>query len=102
VILAAHSPGTAIPGFAIAGLGCSSIYPIYIAWFSKWYGVAAPRLGGVVFSMASLGASAMPWLVGLVSTRTGSLPAGLLVPLIGCISMFGLLAILQRRGLAFR
>jgi MFS transporter, FHS family, glucose/mannose:H+ symporter len=101
VILAAHSPGTAIPGLAIAGLGCSSIYPIYIAWFSKWYGAAARRLGGVVFSMASLGASAMPWLVGFVSTRTGSLPAGLLVPLIGCISMFGLLAILRRRELAF-
>jgi FHS family glucose/mannose:H+ symporter-like MFS transporter len=102
MILVARSPGTAIPGFTIAGLGCSSVYPIYIAWFSKWYGAAARRLGGVVFSMASLGASAMPWLVGFVSTRTGSLRVGLLVPLIGCISMFGLLAILRRRGLDFR
>ena len=102
VILAARSAETAIPGFAIAGFGCSCVYPIYIAWFSKWYGAAARRLGGVVFSMASLGASAMPWLVGLVSTRGGSLRVGLLVPLIGCISMFGLLAILRRRGLAFR
>ena len=102
VILVARSPGAAIPGFTIAGLGCSSVYPIYIAWFSKWYGAAARRLGGVVFSMASLGASAMPWLVGFVSTRTGSLRVGLLVPLIGCISMFGLLAILRRRGLDFR
>ena len=102
MILVARSPGAAIPGFTIAGLGCSSVYPIYIAWFSKWYGAAARRLGGVVFSMASLGASAMPWLVGFVSTRTGSLRVGLLVPLIGCISMFGLLAILRRRGLDFR
>jgi fucose permease len=102
VIFSARSAGTAIPGFAIAGLGCASIYPIYIAWFSKWYGAAARRLGGVVFSTASLGASAMPWLVGFVSTRTGSLRVGLLVPLIGCISMFGLLAILRRRGLEFR
>jgi fucose permease len=102
VILVARSPGTAIPGFTIAGLGCSSVYPIYIAWFSKWYGAAARRLGGVAFSMASLGASAMPWLVGFVSTRTGSLRVGLLVPLVGCISMFGLLAILRRRGLDFR
>jgi MFS transporter, FHS family, glucose/mannose:H+ symporter len=102
VVLAARSPATAIPGFAIAGFGCSSVYPIYIAWFSKWYGAAARRLGGVAFSMASLGASAMPWLVGFVSTRTGSLRVGLLVPLVGCISMFGLLAILRRRGLDFR
>jgi FHS family glucose/mannose:H+ symporter-like MFS transporter len=101
LILAARSPNSAIPGFAIAGLGCSSIYPIYIAWFSKWYGAAARRLGGVVFSMASLGASAMPWLVGFVSTRTGSLQVGLLVPLVGCFVMLGLLAVLQRRWSKF-
>ena len=34
----------------------------------------------------------MPWLVGLRSTRTGSLGAGLLVPLAGCVAMFALLA----------
>jgi MFS transporter, FHS family, glucose/mannose:H+ symporter len=100
-ILVARSPRVAIPGFAIAGLGCASIYPIYIAWFSKWYGAAARRLGGVVFSMASLGASAMPWLVGFVSTRTGSLRIGLLVPLIGCFFMLGLLAVLRRRKSEF-
>jgi MFS transporter, FHS family, glucose/mannose:H+ symporter len=100
-ILVARSPRMAIAGFAIAGLGCASIYPIYIAWFSKWYGAAARRLGGVVFSMASLGASAMPWLVGFVSTRTGSLRIGLLVPLVGCFFMLGLLAVLRRRKLEF-
>jgi FHS family glucose/mannose:H+ symporter-like MFS transporter len=101
LILAAHSPRTAIEGFAISGLGCSSIYPIYIAWFSKWYGAAARRLGGVVFSMASLGAAAMPWLVGFVSTQTRSLRVGLLVPLVECIVMLGLLAILWRKRLKF-
>jgi fucose permease len=51
--------------------------------------------------MASLGASAMPWLVGFVSTRTGSLRIGLLVPLVGCFFMLGLLAVLRRRKLEF-
>ena len=37
------------------GFGLLDIYPIYISWFSHWYGPAARRLGGVVFSMASLG-----------------------------------------------
>jgi FHS family glucose/mannose:H+ symporter-like MFS transporter len=101
LILAAHSPRTAIEGFAISGLGCSSIYPIYIAWFSRWYGAAARRLGGVVFSMASLGAAAMPWLVGFVSTQTRSLRVGLLVPLVECIVMLGLLAMLRRKRLEF-
>jgi MFS transporter, FHS family, glucose/mannose:H+ symporter len=101
LVIGANSAGVAFVGFAIAGLGCASIYPIYISWFSKWYGPAARRLGGVVFSMASLGASALPWLVGFISTRTGSLRIGLLVPLGGCFVMLGLLAVLQRRGLEF-
>lgn len=101
LIIGAHSPRMAILGLAIAGLGCSSIYPIYISWFSKWYGAAARRLGGVVFSTASLGASALPWLVGLISTRIGSLRIGLLVPLAGCFVMLGLLTVLRRRGLRF-
>jgi fucose permease len=102
LVMGATSPPMAVVGFAVAGLGCSSIYPIYISWFSKWYGAAARRLGGVVFSTASLGASALPWLVGFISTRTGSLRIGLLAPLAGCFVMLGLLAVLQRRGLEFR
>jgi fucose permease len=101
LVAAASSAHMAVFGLAIAGLGCATLYPIYISWFSKWYGAEARRLGGVVFSMASLGGSAMPWLVGLVSTRTGSLRVGLLVPLAGCFLMFGLLMMLRRRGLKF-
>jgi FHS family glucose/mannose:H+ symporter-like MFS transporter len=101
VILAATSPCMGVTGLAIAGLGCASIYPIYISWFSKWYGAAARRLGGVVFSMASLGGSALPWVVGFASTRAGSLRVGLLVPLVGCFFMLGLVMVLKRRGLNF-
>ena len=99
LVFAAASPHAAIGGFTIAGLGCASIYPIYISWFSKWYGAAARRLGGVVFSMASFGGSAMPWLVGFLSTRAGSLRVGLLVPLAGCFLMLGLLGVLHRERL---
>ena len=99
LVLAANSERTAIAGFTIAGLGCASVYPIYISWFSKWYGAAARRLGGVVFSMASFGGSALPWLVGFLSTRAGSLRVGLLVPLAGCLIMLGLLALLRRQRL---
>jgi hypothetical protein len=41
------------------------------------------------------------WLVGLISTRIGSLRIGLLVPLAGCFVMLGLLTVLRRRGLRF-
>ena len=99
LVLLAPSPATAIGAFSITGLGCASIYPIYISWFSKWYGRASRRLGGVVFSMASLGGSAVPWLVGFLSTRANSLRLGLLVPLVGCFVMLGLLALLHRQRL---
>jgi FHS family glucose/mannose:H+ symporter-like MFS transporter len=98
-IIAARSTSVAIAGFAIAGLGCATIYPIYISWFSHWYGSAARRLGGVVFSMASLGGSAMPWLVGFVSTKANSLPIGFLVPLAGILTMAVFVAILRKRRL---
>jgi FHS family glucose/mannose:H+ symporter-like MFS transporter len=99
VIIATASPRTAIVGLSIAGFGCASIYPIYISWFSKWYGAAARRLGGVFFSMASFGGAVMPWVVGLVSTQVGSLRIGLLVPLAGCFIMLGGLALLHRQRL---
>jgi MFS transporter, FHS family, glucose/mannose:H+ symporter len=99
LVLAAATPRAGILGFAISGLGCASIYPIYISWFSKWYGAAARRLGGVVFSMASFGGSALPWLVGFLSTRAGSLRVGLLVPLVGCVIMLAVLGLLHRERL---
>jgi fucose permease len=99
VIIAARSTDVAIAGFTIAGLGCATIYPIYISWFSQWYGPSARRLGGVVFSMASLGGSALPWLVGFVSTKTNSLPIGFLVPLAGILAMAVFVTILRKRGL---
>src|SRR6266403_6044755 len=48
----------------LAGLGCASLYPIYIAWLSRWYGARAKSVGGILFALASLGGSAGPWLVG--------------------------------------
>jgi FHS family glucose/mannose:H+ symporter-like MFS transporter len=99
IVIVTRSPNVAIAGFAIAGLGCSTIYPIYISWFSHWYGPDARRLGGVVFSMASLGGAAIPWLVGFVSTKANSLPIGFLVPLAGVGVMAVLVALLRKRGL---
>lgn len=99
VIVAARSTNVAIAGFTIAGLGCATIYPIYISWFSHWYGPAARRLGGVVFSMASLGGSALPWLLGFVSTKTNSLPIGFLVPLTGILVMVVFVTLLRKRRL---
>jgi fucose permease len=97
MVIAARSQRPAIAGLIVAGLGCSVIYPIYISWFSKWYGAAARRLGGIVFSMASCGGAVMPWLVGVVSKHTGDLRIGLLLPLVSAIVTICILLLLRQR-----
>jgi fucose permease len=77
-----------------AGMGLAAIYPILIAWLVKAFGERSRRIGAVMFAMASMGGATLPWLVGLTSTRTSSLRAGLLIPLAGCIAMFGLAAMM--------
>src|SRR2546429_5489126 len=84
----------------LLGLGCASVYPIFIAWLSRWYGAAAKKIGGILFALASLGGSAGPGLIGAVSKYSGSLRIGLLVPLAGAIILIGLVLLLHRRTAA--
>jgi MFS family permease len=86
VFLTARSPMMLFGGALFAGLGLASLYPIYIAWLSKWFGARARKVGGVMFALAAGGASTMPTLVGVV---------GLLVPLAGCAVMLMVIAILR-------
>ena len=88
---------TAIPGVFLAGLGCACVYPIYIAWLSRWYGPRAKRIGGVLFALASLGGSTGPWLIGTVSKYSGSLRVGFLVPLVSAAAMMGVVWWLRRQ-----
>ncbi len=100
LMIAASTLRMAFTAVFLAGLGCSSIYPIYIAWFSRWYGSRAKRIGGILFAMASLGGSSGPWFVGYVSKHSGSLQVGLLVPLISAITMICLVLLLRRQTAA--
>jgi FHS family glucose/mannose:H+ symporter-like MFS transporter len=84
-------------GVILAGLGFAGIYPVFIAWLSKWYGERARRLGGVMFSLAALGGATVPWTVGFVSQHSRSLRVGLLVPLAGCLAMMLIVSSLRRR-----
>jgi fucose permease len=99
LLLQATSQIAAMAGVLIAGFGLSSLYPIFIAWLSKSYGVGVRRMGGIFFALAALGGSTMPWLVGFISTRVGSLRVGLVVPLAGCFAMAGMLALFRRQRL---
>lgn len=80
---------------AAAGLGFAAIYPILIAWLVKAFGERSRRISAIMFALAGLGGATMPWIVGLISTGTGSLRAGLLLPLAGCAAMFASIAAMR-------
>src|SRR5712691_972176 len=100
LLIASRSLQVATVAVFLAGLGCASIYPIYIAWLSKWYGARAKQIGGVLFACASLGGAVGPWLVGFVSKHAGSLRVGLLVPSVCAMTMICLVLLLRRRTAA--
>src|SRR5262249_40467309 len=50
-VVVANNQSSAFVGLAFAGLGCSTLFPIYIAWLSRWYGRNANRVSGLMFSM---------------------------------------------------
>ena len=85
---------------AITGLGCASIFPIYIAWLSRWFGPRATRLRGIMFSMSSIGSFTVPGLVGFVSAHAGGLRVGLLLPLAAAFIMMFLLTSVRRQATA--
>lgn len=99
LLIASRSLPVATVAVFLAGLGCASLYPIFIAWLSRWYGARAKKIGGVLFALAALGGSAGPGLIGAVSKYSGSLRVGLLVPLV-CATILICLVLLLRRQTA--
>jgi len=100
MLIASRSLPIATGAIFLAGLGCSSIYPIYIAWLSRWYGPRAKKIGGILFAIASLGGSAGPGLIGAVSQYSGNLRIGLLVPFVSALVMIWLVLTLRRQTAA--
>jgi FHS family glucose/mannose:H+ symporter-like MFS transporter len=66
---------------SVAGLGLAAVYPITISRLAYEFGPAASRLGSVMFTMANLGGSFLPWTVGFSSHEFNNLRVGLAVPL---------------------
>jgi len=85
LILSHALPGVLASACA-AGLGLSSVYPITIALMSRQFESAG--IGSLMFTLSNIGGGLLPWIVGLSSNRFGTLKAGILVPLLGCIGMF--------------
>lgn len=80
MLVSSSLPGV-IAGALITGMSYATLYPITVARLSHRFGVAARSIGALMFSLASVGPAVIPWTVGVVSQQTGSLRAGLLLPL---------------------
>ena len=100
VFVLAPTQEIAFTSAVVAGLGCAAVFPIFVAWLSRWYGARAAKLGSVMFSMSSIGSAVGPWLVGFVSAHAGSLRIGLLVPLASAVVMVLLLLLVRRQAAA--
>lgn len=90
VLLISTGGVSMLVGAFLLGLAVGPMYPLLLA-LTLHRGEA----GNVVFVVAGCGASFLPLLTGLVSESTGSLRAGLGVPLVGavimgCLSLVGL------------
>jgi fucose permease len=85
--LMANTVALVVAGASVAGFGLASVFPINIALLSQWFGEMSSHVGGMMFALSSLGGATVPWLVGALSSRFGSLRAGLTVPLAGSITM---------------
>jgi MFS transporter, FHS family, glucose/mannose:H+ symporter len=79
---------------ALCGAGFAGVFPIAMSHLSAYCGTENREFAGIVLAIGGLGGGVIPWLVGVVSSSLGSLRAGLLIPLIGTVSMI-VISVLQ-------
>ncbi len=73
---------------ALAVLLGMSLAPIFPATFALLMGLHPPaRKAGLILAASGIGASALPWLMGVVSTRTNSLQIALALPVAAALAM---------------
>jgi fucose permease len=84
----AHSAVT-IAGFAVLlGLSLSPFFPATFALLMAERPTA--RQAGIVLAVSGLGAAALPWLMGVVSTETGSLQVALALPFAAAVMLLAM------------
>jgi fucose permease len=84
----AHSAAT-IAGFAVLlGLSLAPFFPATFALLMAER--PAARQAGIVLAVSGLGAAALPWLMGVVSTRTGSLQMALALPFAAAVALLAM------------
>ncbi len=94
LLLAAHGPAVLLAGSALTGLALAPLFPLILSLFLEEIGES--RNAGWVFGVAGLGGATLSWLTGTVSSETGSLRVGLMVP--GAAALLMMAMIVWRRA----
>ncbi|WP_433964041.1 MFS transporter [Tunturiibacter gelidiferens] len=84
----AHSAGS-IAGFAVVlGLSLAPFFPATFALLIAERPTA--RQAGIVVAVSGLGAAALPWTMGVISTRKGSLQLALALPFVAALVLLAM------------
>jgi fucose permease len=78
------------------GLGMAPSFPVTMATLAR---EVPPKLAQPMIALGSLGAATVPWLVGAISSRTGSLSSGLSA-LLALLAVLVVLHVLRVKGIA--
>jgi fucose permease len=94
-LLVAHSPLMLLAGSAVTGLALAPLFPLVLSLFLEEVGES--RNTGWVFGFAGVGGATLSWLTGNVSTATGSLRIGLMVPGAAALLMMAMISTRRTR-----
>ena len=83
-----HSAITIAVFTVLLGLSLAPFFPS--TWALLMAKKPAARQAGIILAVSGLGAASLPWLMGVISTRTGSLQVALGVPLGAALILLGM------------
>jgi MFS transporter, FHS family, glucose/mannose:H+ symporter len=92
ILVSPRSQIVVVAAVAMAGFGFGPVFPIGVSRLLTR--VTDNRNTGLVFATCASGGAALPWLTGLVSTRSGSLRIGFAVP-VAALALILLLALAE-------
>jgi fucose permease len=94
----AHSAVTIAVFAVLLGLSLAPFFPA--TWALLMAERPTARQAGIVLAVSGLGAAALPWMMGVVSTRAGSLQVALALPFAAAAALLALSWFMPRRDVA--
>jgi FHS family glucose/mannose:H+ symporter-like MFS transporter len=95
LLLLAHGPAGLLAGAVLMGMALAPVFPLVLSMYLKEIG--GSRNAGWVFAVAGLGGATLSWLTGILSSDSGSLRIGLMVPGAAALLMAATVPWLGRR-----